>query len=99
MPSSPWTCRASTRSSSSGRVAPAATGTSVAPAGVEDGQGVADDVGQRRVAADAGDGPQVELRVQGGEQDRARVVDAGVDVEDDRDGVLLLMSGLDSAVG
>ena len=57
----------------------------VAPvAGVQDGQRVGDHVVQAGVATDAGDGPQVEVGVQGGEQQRARVVDPGVDVEHDR---------------
>ena len=52
---------------------------------VEHGQGVADDVDERGVAADAGHRPQVQARVQGGEEQGAGVVDAGVDVEHERD--------------
>ena len=53
-----------------------------APGGLEHDEGVAHDVGQRGVAADAGDRPQVEAGVQGGEEEGAGVVDTGVDVED-----------------
>ena len=86
MPSWPWTCRASTGSSSSGRSAPLATGTSGRPGGVEHGEGVGDDRVHRGVATDTGDRPQVERRVQRGEEQRAGVVDPGVDVEDDGNG-------------
>ena len=47
---------------------------------------VAHDVVDGGVAADARDRAQVEVGVQRREQQRARVVDAGVDVEHDRDG-------------
>ena len=53
-----------------------------AAGGLEHQQGVAHDVGQRGVAAHAGDRPQVEPRVQRGEEEGAGVVDSGVDVED-----------------
>ena len=51
MPSLPCTCRASPGGSSRGRAAPAATGTSSRPQVSSTRQGVAHDVGQRRVAA------------------------------------------------
>ena len=54
---------------------------------LEDEQRVAHDIVDGRVAADAGDGPQVEGGVQGGEEQRARVVDSGVDVEHDGSGI------------
>ena len=86
MPSSPCTWRASTGCSSRGRAAPRATGTSVRPAASSDHERVAHDVVDGGVAADARDRAQVEVGVQRREEQRARVVDAGVDVEDDRDG-------------
>ncbi len=57
-----------------------------ATGGLEDEQRVAHDVVDGRVATDAGDGPQVEGRVEGGEEQGARVVDSGVDVEHDGGG-------------
>ncbi len=83
IPSAPWTWRASTGSSRSGRAAPTPTGTSARSIRLEDGQGVPDDVRQWRVAGDAGHRAEVEARVQAGEEQRARVVHTGVDVEDD----------------
>ena len=50
---------------------------------VEHREGVGDDEVQRGVAADAADGEQLELGVQGCEQQGARVVDSRVDVEHD----------------
>ena len=83
MPSSPCTWRASTGFSSSGRAAPARDRHVGAAGGLEHGEGVAHDVVERGVAADARHGAQVEAGVQRGEEQGAGVVDAGVDVEDD----------------
>ena len=52
---------------------------------LEHGQGVAHDVDERGVAADAGDRREVEPGVQRREEQGAGVVDAGVDVEHDGD--------------
>jgi hypothetical protein len=51
--------------------------------GLQHSQGVADDGIDRRVAADAGHGSQVERRVGCREEQGAGVVHTGVDVEDD----------------
>ena len=56
----------------------------LAAGGVEHREGVGHDEVQRGVAADAADGAQVELGVESREQQGARVVDSGVDVEHDR---------------
>ena len=61
---------------------PDADGDVAAAGGLEHHEGVAHDVGQRGVAADAGHRAQVEPWVQRGEEEGAGVVDAGVDVED-----------------
>ena len=53
---------------------------------LEHGEGVADDVGQGRVAADTGDGAQVQVGVQGRQDQGAGVVHSGVDVEDHGEG-------------
>lgn len=54
---------------------------------VEDGEGVPYDLVDVRVPGDTGDRAEVESRVAYGEQQGQGVVDAGVAVDDDRDGV------------
>ena len=54
-----------------------------APGRLQDGEGVADDVVKRGVAVHAGDAEELDLRMACSEQQRERVVDAGVDVEDE----------------
>ena len=86
MPSSPWTCRACLAGSSSGRAAPRATGTSGLPAASSTVRVLAHDVVDAGVAGHTGHRHEVEARVPRGEQQGARVVDAGVDVQHDGQG-------------
>ena len=57
-----------------------------AAARLEHGEGVAHDVGKRRVPTDAGHCAEVQVGVQARQEEGARVVDARVDVEDDGGG-------------
>ena len=86
MPSEPWTCRASTGSSRSGRAAPDADGDVARDRRVSSTVACC---GRRPPAGalppDARDGAQVEPGLERGEEEGAGVVDAGVDVEDDGD--------------
>jgi hypothetical protein len=56
------------------------------PCGVQGSEGVRDDCVDRRVSAHTGHGAQIEGAVQSSQQQGAGVVDAGVDVEHDRQG-------------
>ena len=71
----------------SGRSAPAATGTSPRPGELEHPQRVGGRLGERLVAGDGRDAEQLELGRGQREQDRDRVVVAGVAVEDDAVGL------------
>ena len=83
---SPRGRRAATNGSRrSGRSAPAATGTSLAPDELEHPERVRGRLLERLVARDGRDAEQLDLRAREGEQERDRVVVPGVAVEEDRD--------------
>ena len=83
-PDSPWTCAAVRSLPPSGASAPAATGTSRAPGELEHVERVARRLVERLVAGDGRDRAQLDLGRGEREQDRDRVVVAGVAVDDDR---------------
>jgi hypothetical protein len=63
----------------------AASDRNIRPAGdVEDHQGVSDHLVHAGIATDAGHRAQIHLGMQSCQQQRTRVVDTGVDVENDR---------------
>ena len=83
-PVSPWTSAATERSRTSGRSAPAATGD-VSPADeLEHADRVRGRLLERLVAGDRRHAEQLDLRAREREQERDRVVMAGVAVEQDR---------------
>ena len=88
IPLSPWTSVARTTEPSSAPAAPSADRDVVPAVGVEQAQGVLGAVGDVRVAADRGDGQQVELGPGDREADRQRVVEPRVAVDDQRQRVL-----------
>ena len=83
-PVSPWTYAATNGSRTSGRSAPAATGTSRAADELEHAERVRRRLLERLVAGDRRHAEQLDLRAREREQQRDRVVVARVAVEEDR---------------